>query len=82
MPLEKLSQTQLRRQRGSGVNQEYVAFLRSLKPGEGGRTTVESEGVSRQTIKNRLKKAADFLDVRIRFLRSDPDEVVFQIVGG
>lgn len=81
MPLEKLTKAELAKQSSVGANAEYVHFLQSLKPGEGGRTTVEAEGVSRQTIKSRLKKAADYLGVKIRFVRSDPDQVVFQLLS-
>lgn len=80
MSLEKLSRGQLTEQRGGRVNEEYVAFLRTLKPGEGGRTTVAAEGVGRQTIKARLKKAAAYLGIDIKFVRSSADEVVFQVV--
>jgi hypothetical protein len=79
MPLEKLSRQQLKQERSASANPEYVAFLSSLKPGEGGRTTEHEEGVSRQTIKTRLKRAAQELGVGIRFHRSSADDVVFEI---
>ncbi|MFN2116039.1 MAG: hypothetical protein ACK2T6_10005 [Anaerolineae bacterium] len=81
MPLQKLTASQLVNKAAAPANPEYVAFLRSLKPGEGGRTTVEAEGVGRQTIKTRLGKAADYAGVTIKFVRSPSDQVVFQVVA-
>lgn len=79
MPLEKLSRNELKRERTASANPEYVAFLQSLKPGEGGRTTEAAEGVSRQTIKTRLKRAAQELGIGIRFKRSSADDVIFEV---
>lgn len=79
MPLEKLSKTDIARYRSGGGYKEYVDFLSKLKAGEGGWATVDEEGVSRQTIKNRLKKSADALGVGIAFKRSPSDRVVFEI---
>ena len=79
MPLEKLSRADIARYRAGGGHPEYVAFLSTLSVGEGGWTTVEDEGVSRQTIKNRLSKSAQALGVGIAFKRSPPDRVVFEI---
>jgi hypothetical protein len=83
MPLQKLTKAQLMGdQRSAGANIEYVRFLRGLKPGEGGETTVEEEGVSRQTIKARLNKAAGELGVGIKFHRSPANQVIFEITDG
>lgn len=80
MPLQKLTRNQLMGdQRSAGANIDYVKFLRPLKPGEGGQATVEEEGVSRQTIKARLKKAADELDKGIKFHRAPSNKVIFEI---
>lgn len=82
MPLEKLTAEQLAggRPRRRGGNREYVAFLRSLRLGQGGRATVEAEGITRQGIKLRLKRAAEEAGVTIEFLRSPASEVRFQVV--
>ncbi len=80
MPLQKLSRAELMGDsRSAGANIDYVKFLRGLKPGEGGQTTVEEEGVSRQTIKARLKKAADESGKGIKFHRSDSNKVIFEV---
>jgi hypothetical protein len=83
MPLEKLTADQLsgdRRRRRAG-NREYIAFLRSLRIGQGGRATVEAEGITRQGIKVRLKTAAQEAGVVIQFIPSSANEVLFQVVG-
>ena len=84
MPLEKLTRQQLvgTNHRTSSTSQEYARFIRNLKPGEGGRTTTIAEGVSRQTIKARLKKAAQESGISIKFHRCPPDEVKFEVLGG
>jgi len=83
MPLEKLTADQLtggRRRRRRG-NREYIAFLRSLRIGQGGRATVEAEGITRQGIKLRLKRAAQEAGVTLKFLPSPANEVLFQVVA-
>ena len=82
MPFEKLTAEQLNAASGtSTANAEYVAFLRSLRVGQGGRTTVKDEGTSKQTIKNRLIKAAGAAGVTIKFRRSSADEVLVEVTG-
>ena len=82
MPFEKLTAAQLNAASGTtGAKPEYVAFLKSLKVGEGGRSTVKAEGATRHTVKNRMKKAADTAGVTIKFSRSSADLVVFEITG-
>ncbi len=82
MALAKLTRQQLTgNHRPSTATNEYVKFIRNLKPGEGGRTTVEEEKVSRQTIKARLKKAADAAGVPIKFRRAPENEVIFEVLG-
>jgi hypothetical protein len=81
MPLEKLTRAQIQGYHGAAANPEYVNFVRGLKPGEGGRATVDGEGVSRQTIKNRIKSAASELGVKVKFHRSEPNEVRFEVIG-
>lgn len=82
MAFDKLSKAEIARYRtgGGGGYAEYVPFLQNLKPGEGGWTTVEQENVSRQTIKNRLNKSAEHLDIKIKFKRSEANKVVFEVV--
>ena len=75
MPFEKLSAAELE------AIPEYVKVLKSLKVGEGAKTTVQSEGVSKVTIKNRLTKAAEAAGVEIEFPRADADTVIVKVVG-
>jgi len=82
MAFEKLTKAELSRYRGGrrSAHPEYIQFLQDLKVGEGGWTTVEQEKASRQTIKNRLNRAAESLDMSIKFKRSDASKVVFEVV--
>lgn len=86
MPLEKMSRAEMESLRGGGArgaNQEYVRFLRSLKPGEGGKVSAKTEGVTRQSLKNRLNAASKESGVKIKYLRnrrgSDRDVLVFEL---
>ncbi len=79
MPLQKLTPNQLLGRPAGRPNQQYVQFLQNLRSGEGGRTTVSREGTSKQTIKNRLKVAASHAGVKVHFLRSPAEEVVFRV---
>jgi hypothetical protein len=86
MPLEKMSRAEMETYRGGGArvaDQEYVRFLRTLKPGEGGRANAKTEGVTRQSMKNRLNKAAVAAGVKIKYLRiprgGDPDVLLFEL---
>lgn len=81
MPLEKLSKAQLDSRSGRGANTEYVNFMKGSKTGDGGRAIVAQERATRQTVKNRLNAAAAEAGVKIKFLRSKPEEVIFKIVG-
>lgn len=83
MPIEKLTRKQMQEQAypRSGGYEPYVEGLKSLRAGEGGRITVEDEGVSRQSVKNRLKKSADVAGVKIKFRRSAQDVVIFEVLG-
>lgn len=81
MALEKLTKQDLMgNHRPSGATNDYAKFLRNLKPGEGGRTTVAKEGVSRQTIKARIKKAAEVAGTSIKFRRAPVDTVIFEVI--
>ena len=59
-----------------------MTFLKGLRVGEGGKAVVAEEGVSRQSVKNRLLVAADVLGKAIVFRRSDTALVVFEVVEG
>jgi hypothetical protein len=80
MSLQKLSRSDLQGRKGRGAKPEYVYFMKNLKPGEGGRAIVKDEGAGRQTVKNRLKAAADEAGVKLKFLQSPVDQVVFEAV--
>ena len=82
MPFEKLTVEQLNAASGtSTAYAEYVAFLGSLRVGQGGKSNVKDEGVSKQTIKNRVIKAAEAAGVKIKFRRSSADEVLVEVTG-
>lgn len=82
MPLQKISREELANGRGGGrgANPEYVAFFRNCRVGDGGRATVAEEGVSRQSVKNRLNAAAAAAGVKIAYHRSGAEDVVFEVV--
>jgi hypothetical protein len=79
MPIEKLTAAQLSDRPRGRVNNEYQKFIESLKNGEGGRASTKRENATKQTIKNRLKRAAQSAGVTITFLRSPGDDVIFRI---
>lgn len=82
MPLVKLSAAELSSRGGRrSANGEYVRFLKGLVVGEGGEAIVATEGASRQTVKNRLQRAADESRVTLKFLRSGADSLVFEVVA-
>ena len=82
MPLVKLSAAELSSRSGRrSANGEYVQFLKGLVVGEGGEAIVATEGASRQTIKNRLQRAADESRVKLKFLRSGADSLVFEVMA-
>lgn len=76
---KKLSKSELDRYRGTTSFPEYVDFVGSIKPGEGGEVDVEKAKVGRQTVKNRLKASANALGVDLKFVRSKEDRVIFQV---
>jgi hypothetical protein len=78
---QRLTAADLARHRAVGSNPEYVEFLTGLTPGEGGRINAADAGVGRQTVKNRLNSAAAATGVKIKFVRSSADTVVFEVVG-
>ncbi len=81
MPLQKLTRDQLSGSGDTRVYLPYRRFLAGLSAGDGGRTTVADEGVSRQTIKARLKTAAEASNMEIKFHRAAKDEVIFEVVS-
>lgn len=81
MALEKLSAKDLTGRPQGRPSDEYVTFLSGLRLGQGGRAIVAEEGVTRQALKNRLKVAAAAAGVQIKFQRSSPQDVVFEVVG-
>ena len=81
MPIEALTKSELESTPASSGHEEYVAFLRGARAGSGGTLEVAKEKVTRQTIKNRLRTAAQITGREIRFQRSSKDSVVFQVVG-
>jgi len=82
MPLEKLSNQELSTHvSGRGAPEEYVNFLNGLRVGQGGRAVVSKEGVSRQSVKNRLIRAAESVGLELKFRRSPAETVVFEVTG-
>ena len=82
MAIAKLSKKQIDDYLARGqINPEYLAFLSSSRVGYGGRVVVAKEGASRQTIKRRLLAAAEAAGVTIRFRRSSPEDVVFEVMA-
>jgi hypothetical protein len=78
--IEKLSRAELDRFRATASYPEYEVIA-DMRKGEGGRIAVADAGVSRQTVKNRLNATASAYGIEIKFLRSKPDLVVFEITG-
>jgi hypothetical protein len=79
--IQKLSRTDLELHRAIRSNPEYADVFTSLKPGEGALVNVKDEGATRQTLKNRLNAAAAATGVKIKFLRSKPDILVFEMLA-
>jgi hypothetical protein len=83
MPIRVLTADELVQRRGvTGVSAEYMQTLTSIPQGGGGEIIVADEGVSRQSVKNRLERAAKLANVPIRFVRSDTDRVLFEVLAG
>lgn len=80
MPIQAMKKKDFENVVSSAGNAEYVAFLKDAKVGEGGKLEVSAEGVSRQSIKNRLTQASKITGTQIKFYRSSAEEVVFQVV--
>jgi hypothetical protein len=83
MPLEKLTRTEMAALKGTTpdpIIAEYAQFLGRLSIGEGGKAVVAKEGATRFTVRARIRKAADATGVHLKFLRSSPDVVMFEVV--
>ncbi len=78
MPIQKLSKKDF--ETPVAGHPEYIEFLNSARLGDGGRLIVKEEGVSRQSVKNRLNIASKVTGKKIKFYRSASSEVVFQVV--
>ena len=78
---KKLTRADLDRYRATASFPEYVKFLSGLRKGEGGSVSVKAAGVGRPTVKKRLTQSAAAAGVKIRFVRSPADEVVFEALG-
>jgi hypothetical protein len=78
---EKMNRADIDRYRVSRAYPEYMAFVSDIRKGEGGRVDVAAAGVGRQTVKNRLKNSAAASGTQIKFLRSRPTEVVFEVLA-
>jgi hypothetical protein len=62
------------------LQKEAEAYLSSIPLGDGAVIFLE-EGEDREKVKRRFKSAAKRLGLRIRFGRSSPDRLIFQILG-
>jgi hypothetical protein len=83
MPLEKLTRTEMAALKGTApdpITAEYAQFLGRLSIGDGGKAVVAKEGATRLAVRTRIRKAADATGVHIKFLRSSPDVVMFEVV--
>jgi hypothetical protein len=78
MPIQKMTKKDF--EAPVAGHAEYIEYLTSARVGEGGRLLVDEEGVSRQSIKNRLNIASKVTGKNIKFYRSAASEVVFQVV--
>ena len=83
MTFQKLSKNDLRNLTGTGSRgapKEYVDFVNSLRKGEGGSVDVSKAKASKQTVKNRLTRAAEIAGIKLKFRRSPEKKVVFEVV--
>ncbi|MGB0387996.1 MAG: hypothetical protein ACPGWR_24540 [Ardenticatenaceae bacterium] len=62
------------------IRAEYRGYLEDITGGEGGELKLH-ESEKKVTIKNRLKRAAEEIDIKIEFKRSSADSVRFRVVG-
>ena len=82
MSIHVLSPSELSERRATaGVATEYVKALATIPAGSGGEVDIAEEGIGRESVKNRLKKAAAHANVQIKFVRSGKGQVVFEVLG-
>ena len=62
------------------IRQEYRGYLEGIIQGEGGELKLQ-ESEKKVTIKNRLKRAAEEMNITIEFKRSSADSVRFRIIS-
>lgn len=60
------------------IREEYRGYLKNLKPGEGGELML-GESEKKITIKNRLKRAAEEMNLKLEFKRSGENSVRFRV---
>ena len=60
------------------IRGEYRAYLEGIEAGEGGELKL-NESEKKVTIKNRLKRAAEEMDIAIEFKRSSAESVRFRV---
>ena len=81
IPMRTLETEDLDRLRKGSVSAaEYIPLLQGLQPGQGGLFDVEEVGIKRPALKNRLTAAATQAGVVIRFMRSSPTQVIFEVL--
>lgn len=81
IPMRTLETEDLDRLRKGSVSaSEYIPLLQGLNPGQGGLFDLEEVGIKRPALKNRLQAAAAQSGVVIRFMRSSPNQVIFEVL--
>jgi hypothetical protein len=83
MPLEKLSRTEIAQLKGTGpdpIIAAYAAFLGRLSIGEGGKAIVADEKATRFTVKKRVQTAADGAGIYLKWFRTPPEVLMFEVV--
>lgn len=61
------------------IRVEYQDYLEQIELGNGGELVL-SEGEKKVTIKNRLKRAAKEMNIKIKFKRSSPNTARFVVL--
>jgi hypothetical protein len=83
MPLEKLSRTEIAARKGTApdpIVAEYAAFLGRLSIGDGGKAVVAHEKATRFTVKKRIQAAADGASMYLKWFRTPPEVLMFEVV--
>lgn len=60
------------------IRKQYRSYLQGVKSGEGGELKLEPHE-KKVTIKNRLRRAAEEMNIELEFKRSSADSVRFRI---